>query len=175
MNYYTRAILAFGIPFAVVAWAPVPHLHIPEKLDVLGMIRHINANNEGINSVNDKILKDMENINRQSDTTARIHNGLLTLQQGMSEQDASLADLNRLSSKQVELSSSLNRLAGILATDLRDVQQASASQFGSVQKLLETANSLSRLAQEVADVNGSIAGKLDRATQASGQVASNMP
>lgn len=173
MKHVTRALLAFGIPFLAVGWAPVPK--IPEKLDVLGMIRHIYANNDGINSTNSRIVGNMEQINTLAGTTARIGQQLTTLKQGLGEQDTSLANLNQLSQRQIELSDSLNRLASTLNNDLKLVKQGSASQSGSVQNMLDTTRNLSRLAQEVTSVNGTIAGKLDRATKTTAEVANNMP
>lgn len=169
------ALLAFGIPFALVAFTPMPHVKVPEKLDILGMIRKINNNNNDINSVNSNIVGDMKQINNLSGTTARIHEHLVTLKQGISEQDQSLANLQNLSGRQVELSTSLNKLAQSLDADLQRVNNSSAQQKGSVEQMMQATDSLARLAKEVTDINSGIAEKLDRASKATGQVVSNMP
>jgi hypothetical protein len=173
MNHLTRGVLAFGIPFLVIGWAPVPT--IPEKLDILGMIRQIYANNDGINSTNNEIVGNMKQINHLAGTTSRIGQQLTTLQQGLGEQDASLVNLNVLSQRQIELSDSLHKLANTLDHDLILVQQGSAGQSGSIQEMLETTRTLSRLAQEITTVNGTIAGKLDRAAKTTAEVVNSMP
>lgn len=173
MNHLLRAVLAFGIPFAVVAFAPVPQ--IPEKVDVLGMIRHIHANNDSINNTNSEIVGKMQKINDLAGTTSRINDNLVNLKQGMTQQDSSLANLQQLSQKQIELSDSLNGLANTLSSDLSSVEQNSAQQKNSVQQMLNTSASLSRSAKEAVDLNEQIAGKLDKATSASAEVVKSMP
>lgn len=173
MNNKIRALLAFGIPFLAVGFAPIPKL--PEKLDVLGMIHHIYANNNGINNENQKIVGNMKQISDLAGKTVSIGGHLNELNAGLKEQDSSLAHLNELSKKQVELSDSLHNLAGTLSTDLKNVKQSSASQDSSVQQMLDSASSLSRLAKEIADVNSTIANKLERAKNTTAEVESEMP
>lgn len=139
------------------------------------MIRHIHANNDSINNTNSEIVGKMQKINDLAGTTSRINDNLVNLKQGMTQQDSSLANLQQLSQKQIELSDSLNGLANTLSSDLSSVEQNSAQQKNSVQQMLNTSASLSRSAKEAVDLNEQIAGKLDKATSASAEVVKSMP
>jgi hypothetical protein len=179
MKWQGKRFLLIGLPVClliVVAGATAMQQHkLPADLDVLGMIRGIHTNNDSINTVNSKIVGNMADISRLSDTTAKIDAHLHTLQVGMAAPDASLSHLDTLSQQEVDLSVSFVGLANQLSGDLGTIKQASDSQQRSVQQMIQTTKALSQSAAQVASINGTIAGKLAQATQISGQVAQEMP
>lgn len=152
-----------------------PKLAIPKNLDLLGMIKHIQSNNDSINAVNTKIVGNMEDINHLTDTTTRIDGDLHELYQGLGGPQASLGHLGALSEQEVELSQSFVGLAGNLTDDLGRIKQAGGSQQASVNAMIATTKALSQTAQNVERVNGTIAGKLGQATQMARIVAQEMP
>lgn len=168
-----RAAAAFLIPMAVVVVAPTPH--IPPDMDILGMVRHINTNNNGINQVNNSIIGKMTNINNMTDTTQTIHSHLQTLQAGIGDQDKSLANLKVLSAKQVDLSESLHSLAQSLTGDLSTIYTSSKDQSAMLQKMQDSAATLARLADQLQQTNGTMAAKLDQATSKTAEVNQSMP
>ncbi|HEU4963854.1 MAG TPA: hypothetical protein VFV52_08380 [Bacilli bacterium] len=148
---------------------------VPTQWDLLGMIRSIYAKNEQINEVNGGIVGQMSDINRLSDTTGRIGEGLSTLQAGVTKQDRSLARLQTLSQKQIDLSIDLKNYATTLHGDLTRIKQGSGHQSASVQAMIRAAHQLAQTAAEVEQTNATIAGKVDRAADLSAEVAHDMP
>lgn len=168
-----RRILAFVLPFLVVAFAPVPS--IPKKLDLVGMIQHIHTNNDDLNKVNSKIVGNLSGISQAAGTSAQIDSLLHSSKDGLASENQSLARLHVDSQQEIDLSKSLNQLAYKLSNNLNTVHQYSVVQNQSIINLLATANKLSKLATQIEQTNGTIASKLTTATEESKQIANNMP
>jgi hypothetical protein len=177
MKWKGKHFLLIGLPVCLllVAAVAMQQHKLPANLDLLGMIRHIHANNDSINTVNGKIVGNMTEISHLSDTTAQIDDHLHTLQAGLATPDASLKHLDALSQQEVDLSVSFVGLENQLSSDLGKIKQSSVSQQSSVQLMIKTTQGLSQTAERVGSINGTIAGKLAQATQISGQVAREMP
>ncbi|ARU63302.1 hypothetical protein CBW65_21680 [Tumebacillus avium] len=148
---------------------------LPERMDLVGMLKTIGERNDQINEVNGEIAGKMSDIDKRSSTTERIGSQLQALRAGISEQDRSLAELDRLSQKQIELSLSLQELASTLHADLDGVGQGSAEQKAALLKMQASAKHLTELAAEIAQTNSAIAGKVSAAAQTSAEVADDMP
>lgn len=156
-----------------------PHLHssphLPEQADLLKMIQSIQANTENINRINEDIAAQMTDIRDLSGTTERIGSGLQTLQAGVGEQDASLAHLDVLSRRQVELSEQLKGLATELQGDLGEVRGTAWRQKSAVAGMNEAGQSLTATAQEIGRINAAIAEDVRRAEQVAGETVRSMP
>jgi chromosome segregation ATPase len=173
LKTWYRPVLAFFIPFLIVAFAPVPS--IPKKFDLIGMIRHIHSDNDHLNTVNANIVGDLNSISQLAGTSSQIDSHLHELRTGLSGQSQSLTRLGAYSRKEIDLSKSLNQLAIELSNNINTVHEYSATQNQSIANLITTANSLSKLASQIEKTNGTIANKLTTATQVSKQIASSMP
>jgi uncharacterized phage infection (PIP) family protein YhgE len=173
LKQWYRPILAFFLPLFLALWVPVPS--IPKKLDLLGMIRHIDSNNTHLGAVNEQIVDNLAGVSKLADTTSRISSNLHELKDGLTNQNQYLSHLDSYSKQEVDLSSSLHQLADRLVHDLNNVRQSAANQDRDVKQLLTTTNSLKQLAAQVEQTNGVIAGKLSKANTQSQQVANSMP
>ena len=179
MNHWTKASIAFFLPLSVLLFVPTPHttgkIHIPGNLDVIGMIQRIHSNNDSINSVNQKIVGNMTQISQLADITGQIGENLHTLKQGITTQDSSLSNLDTLSQKEIDLSNGLHGLAQNLSSDLSKISQSSSSQNRSIQQMIDTSRQLGNIANQIAQVNSTITGKLNTARDKTKQVNSSMP
>ncbi|OFW81466.1 MAG: hypothetical protein A2201_04620 [Alicyclobacillus sp. RIFOXYA1_FULL_53_8] len=155
--------------------AATGNVRIPKNLNLIAMIRTIHSNNDKINTVNSKIVGNMQQISDLSGITSNIGQQLHTLNQGVAGNDQSLSDLNNLSQQEVALSTSFVSLANSLHTNLLKISNSSNAQSQSVSTMLSQMNQLSASAAHMTQVNQSIAGKLSTATQETGTIAREMP
>lgn len=174
---WKKRVLASVLVMLLIAGgiAATGNVRIPKNLNLIAMIRTIHSNNDKINTVNSKIVGNMQQISDLSGITSNIGQHLQTLNQGVAENDQSLSDLNNLSQQEVTLSTSFVSLANSLHTNLVKISNSSNSQSQSVSTMLSQMNQLSTSAAHMTQVNQSIAGKLSTATQETGTIAREMP
>jgi hypothetical protein len=145
------------------------------RLDPLTNIRHIGNNNDQLNTVNDSIAAQMQDISHLADTTQKIAGHLHTLQKGLDAPAASLRHLDRLSTREVELSQQFVGLATRLQTDLTVIGNSSSTQQTTLQAMHQSTADLAFSAGNLATVNETMAAKLDRAAVLTQQVEQSMP
>lgn len=175
---WKRGMLALIVVLIVTAGglkASAGSLKIPSNLNLVGMIKNIQGNNNKINTVNSKIVGNMKQISNLSGTTAKIGQQLQTLNQGVGTDRQSLTTLNKLSQQEVSLSTSFVGLARTLHTNLSSIAGSSTAQSQSVNQMLAQMSALSASASEMTKVNQSIANQLNTATHKTGTIASEMP
>lgn len=151
------------------------HVAIPQQLNLLGMVRRINNNNDSLNAENGKIVSHMQQIDKLSGQTQTLGNQLQSLNQGVAGDVSSLKQLQALSIQEQNLSQQFVQLGQVLHGNLNSINNSSTGQSQTTSAMVSKMNQLSAAAANMAKSNQALAQKLAKASAQTGQIATEMP
>ncbi|MCF8563963.1 long-chain fatty acid--CoA ligase [Alicyclobacillus tolerans] len=151
------------------------HVAIPQQLNLLGMVRRINNNNDSLTAENGKIVRHMQQIDKLSGQTQTLGNQLQSLNQGVAGDVSSLKQLQALSIQEQNLSQQFVQLGQVLHGNLNSINNSSTGQSQTTSAMVSKMNQLSAAAANMAKSNQALAQKLAKASAQTGQIATEMP
>jgi hypothetical protein len=143
--------------------------------DLIGMLREMYRTNTATQAVNDRILDSLKDVEQQASRVKVIDGKLTGLEAGVIAEQQAMERLKAVTAEHARLSRALQDLTATAADATAGIAETARAEARDLAAMKQVTATMASRMNDIGNVNGDIAGKLDSANTLSATILNDMP